>query len=124
MAASLPGGASDGITITDGMSSSRAASAIACAWLPDENAITPARRCSGVELRQRVVGAAKLERTHALQVLALEEQLRTRALVGQARGHHRRLVRHASQAVGRGANVLQRDRQRHALSIAWRNDTP
>ena len=46
--ASLARGASCGITITEGMPSSRADSAMACAWLPDEKAITPARRCSGV----------------------------------------------------------------------------
>src|SRR5690606_29617276 len=38
---------SDGMTIVARTPSSRAASAIACAWLPDENAITPARRCAG-----------------------------------------------------------------------------
>jgi hypothetical protein len=45
----LGAGASCGITITDGMPSSRADSAIACAWLPELKAITPARRCSGVK---------------------------------------------------------------------------
>ena len=35
------------MTMTDGMPSSRADSATACAWLPDEKAIAPAR-CSGV----------------------------------------------------------------------------
>ena len=37
-------GASCGMTITAGMPSSVAASEIACAWLPDEKATTPARR--------------------------------------------------------------------------------
>ena len=67
---------------------------------PEENAITPAAPLRGIELRQRVVGTAELERAHTLQVFALEEQLRAAAFVGQARGHHRRLVRHAGQAVG------------------------
>ena len=47
VAASLAAGESAGMTITDGMPSSRADSAMACAWLPEENAITPARRCNG-----------------------------------------------------------------------------
>ena len=49
VAASLGAGASLGMTITDGMPSSRADSATACAWLPELKAITPARRCSGVK---------------------------------------------------------------------------
>ena len=40
-------GASDGMTITDGMFSSFAAWATPCAWLPDENATTPPARFSG-----------------------------------------------------------------------------
>jgi hypothetical protein len=34
-------GASDGITMTAGISHSRAASATPCAWLPEEQATTP-----------------------------------------------------------------------------------
>ena len=38
------------MTMVAGMPSSRAASAVPWAWLPDENATTPARRCSGLNL--------------------------------------------------------------------------
>ncbi|MBB4937726.1 hypothetical protein FHR32_002031 [Streptosporangium album] len=48
VAASLAAGASAGITSVAGISKIRAASATACAWLPEENAITPARRCPGL----------------------------------------------------------------------------
>jgi len=34
------------MTITAGIDSRRADSAMACAWLPDENAITPPLRCA------------------------------------------------------------------------------
>ena len=48
MAASLAAGASWGMTITLGMPRMRAASAVAWAWLPEENAITPRSRCAGL----------------------------------------------------------------------------
>ena len=35
------------MTMVAGMPSSRADRAIACAWLPEENATTPALRCAG-----------------------------------------------------------------------------
>jgi hypothetical protein len=54
--------------------------------LPEENATTPARRC-------------ELERAHALEVLALEEQLGAEFVVGRARGQHRRAVGLAFQAM-------------------------
>jgi hypothetical protein len=38
-----------------------------------------------VEMRNRVVGAAKLERAHALKVFALEEYRRARAFIERAR---------------------------------------
>ena len=53
----------------------RPASAMAWAWLPDENATTPRPRCCVVQGRDGVVGAAELERAGPLQVLAFEEQL-------------------------------------------------
>ena len=48
MAATLSAGASFGITIVARAWSSRAASATACAWFPDEKATTPRVRSSGV----------------------------------------------------------------------------
>jgi hypothetical protein len=44
VAASLPGGASSGIRITARAPSSRAASASACPWLPEETVATPRAR--------------------------------------------------------------------------------
>ena len=61
----------------------------------------------GVELRQRVEGPAELEGAHALQVLALEEELRAGGLVGRAGGQHRRAVRVALQARGGGTHVVE-----------------
>ena len=103
-------GASDGMTMTRGMSSTWPASAIACAWLPDEKVTTPRRRCVGREARQRVVGAAELEGAGALQVLALEEQLRAGARVDRARGGDRRAVRDAGN-LSRGALDVGEGRQ-------------
>ena len=45
-----------------------------------------------VEARQRIEGAAELEGAHALEVLALEEDLGAELVVGCARGQHRRAV--------------------------------
>ena len=53
-----------------------------------------------VELRDRVVRPAKLEGAHALEVLALEEELRPGRVVRGARGRDRGPVRHAAQALG------------------------
>jgi hypothetical protein len=63
------------------MPSILADSAIACAWLPEENATTPALRC------------AASNRDRALKALALEEDPRAEFLVEDARGDHRRPVR-------------------------------
>ncbi len=68
------------------MSRSCPASAMACAWLPDEKVTTPRRRSSAAEPRQRVVRAAELEGACALEVLALEEHLGAGASVDGARG--------------------------------------
>ena len=67
-------GAVVGMTTTAGALSSRAASATACPWFPDENVITPRRRCSVGQLRNHVVSAANLEGSPGLRVLALQEE--------------------------------------------------
>ena len=46
----------------------------------------------GGKPRQRVEGAAELERSHALQVFAFEEDFRAEFFVEGTRGHHRRAV--------------------------------
>ena len=48
-----------------------------------------------------VVGAAELERAHALQVLGLEEDLRAEQGVERGRGQHRRAVRERGDALVR-----------------------
>jgi len=60
-----------------------------------------------IETRQRVECAAELERTHALQVLALEEHLRAERVVDRARRHHGRAVRVAGDSRRRGGNVVE-----------------
>ena len=51
---------------------------------------------AGVELRDPVIGAAELERAHALQVFTLQKDARSRARVERARGDDRRAMRHAA----------------------------
>ncbi len=58
------------------------------------------------ELRERVVGAAELERAHALQVLALEEQRCAGPRVRRARGQDRRAVGDARQPLRGGGDVV------------------
>ncbi len=60
----------------------------------------------GVQLHQGVVGAAELEGPHALEVLALEEELGAQGLVGGARAQHGGAVGDARQAPGRGGDVV------------------
>ena len=57
------------------------------------------------ELGEAVVGAAELERARALEVLALEEDVRARLAVGGGGGNDRRAVGHAAQALGGGLHV-------------------
>src|SRR5437764_3997443 len=61
------------------------------------------------ELRQRVVRPAELERAHALQVLALEEELGAEELVGARGREHRRPARSALDALVRRGYVFVRD---------------
>ena len=84
----------------------RAASATACAWLPDEYATTPARALLGREPGQGVERAAELERADALQVLALEQHLGPELGVDARRAQHRRAVGVARDPGGRGPDVL------------------
>ena len=99
-----------------GMPSKRAASAIACAWLPDENATTPARRCARVEARQRIEGAAELEGAHALEVLALEEHARRRARASAVRERqHRRAVGVAFEAARGGGDIVVGRQGKHGV---------
>ena len=57
------------------------------------------------ELGQGIEGPAELECAGALQVFALEEQLRTQPFVGRGGAQHRGVVRHAVQAMGRVGHV-------------------
>ena len=68
------------MTIVAGMPRSLAARATPWAWLPEEKATTPRRRCVLIELQQRVHRAADLERAGALEVFALEPHLDADAL--------------------------------------------
>jgi hypothetical protein len=69
------------------------------------------RALIGVELRDRVVCAAELERADALLVLALEVQRRAALRIGGARRVDRRAVRNAGQARVRGGDVVVGDRK-------------
>ena len=69
--------------------SSLPASAIAWAWLPDEDA---GAALVGREIRDRVESTAELEGTHALKVLALEVKAGARGAIGGGGRHHRRAV--------------------------------
>ena len=66
------------------------------------------RRLGLGERRDRVVGAAELERADALQALGLERDPRVEALVERARAHDRRAVRDAGQPRGGAPDVLDR----------------
>jgi hypothetical protein len=66
----------------------------------------PAGPLRFAQARDRVVGAAELERPHALEVLALEEQPAAQPLVERARAYDGRAVRHALEARRRGFDVL------------------
>src|ERR1041384_8834331 len=57
------------------------------------------------ELRQRVVGAAELERAHALQVLAFEEQFGAEQRVGGGGGEDGRAPRGAFDTLVRSRDV-------------------
>ena len=70
-----------------------------------EKATTPRARWSGGQPRQRVVGAAELEGAGALQVFALEEDVRAGARVQRARGDDRRAVRDAGDLPGGAFDV-------------------
>ena len=83
--ASLIAGASRGTTTWAGMPRTRAASAIAVPWLPDDCVTTPRAALASSSATHRVAGAAELERAAALQVLALEVQLRADHGVERAR---------------------------------------
>jgi hypothetical protein len=117
-------GASVGMTIVEGMPSSFAAYAIACAWLPElqhygetADTVTVApfapegdhavRALLGRELAQRVDGATKLEGSTALQVLCLEEDCRARQRIGLQRRQHRRFVRILGHALRCRLHVVE-----------------
>jgi hypothetical protein len=72
--------------------------------LPDENAITPARRCSGVNCASALV-------------LALEEERAAAEGVGRSRSHHRRAVRDAREPLGRSGDVVEGDGEGHVRSL-------
>jgi hypothetical protein len=78
-----PAGAFVGITTVAGTPNSRAASATACAWLPDDGATTPRARTRARAGEERV-GAAQLERAAALQHLGLEPHVARPRAAGSA----------------------------------------
>src|SRR6185503_20749306 len=80
------------------------------------------------ELRDRVVGAAELERAHALEVLALEEEARARHRVRGGRGQDRRPAGRAGDALVRGGDVGEGDREVvHTVNrrtASWSSSSP
>lgn len=60
----------------------------------------------GGKPRQRVEGAAELERSHALQVFAFEEDFRAEFFVEGTRGHHRRAVGMPGDPRGGGDHIV------------------
>src|SRR2546428_210112 len=72
-----------------------------------------ALRVGGRQTRERVIGSAKLERATALEVLALEEEMRAGAVVDQARGGHRRAMRDAGDLRRRALDVSGRGPRCH-----------
>jgi hemerythrin superfamily protein len=77
-------------------------------------------RCAlrGRELRQRVEGAAELERAHSLQVLALEIHLRVQQAIGGGGAQNRRAVRLALKAAGGGSDVVVSGELEHGATLA------
>jgi len=72
------------------------------------------------EAAERVVGAAELEGAHALQVLALEEELRAQLGIGRAGAQHRRAVRHPLQPTGGIGDVVEGGRgERVHGGVLW-----
>jgi len=67
----------------------------------------PRALLGGRELRQGVVATAKLESAHALEVFALEKNLRPQLLVQACRAQHGGAVRVAVQALRGSAHVLE-----------------
>jgi hypothetical protein len=61
----------------------------------------------GVELRQRIEGAAELERAHALEVFALEKDARPELAVDGARAQDRRAVGMPLDARGGSRDVIE-----------------
>ena len=80
-----------------------------------------------IKAREGVEGAAELEGAHALQVLALEEHLGAEFGVHRARGHYRRAVGVASEALAARedaashatARKLARELASHHDTSAW-----
>ena len=103
-------GASSGMKIVAAIPASRAAHATACPWLPALAATTPAARSFGRERRDRVVGAADLERARALEVLGLEEHRATGEPRERLRRVERRLARDPREPLARRLDVGDRRR--------------
>ena len=69
----------------------------------------PARPLLVAQPADRVVRAAKLECAHALQVLALEKQLRPADVIEQPRRGDRGAVGDAGDALGSGQDIIECD---------------
>ena len=70
------------------------------------------RALLGRETGERVVGAAELEGARPLEVLAFEEDVRTRALVDRGGGVDGRSMRDPAEALRRRGDVLMGDGRR------------
>ena len=68
----------------------------------------PTAPLGGGEARQRIEGAAKLEGAGALEVFALEEQVRVGPGIERPRGDDRRAMRDAEDLPGGVLNILER----------------
>ena len=73
---------------------------------------------------QKIIGAAKLEGAHALQVLAFYEDLRAATRIQRRGTKHRGPVRHSGKALRRRANVRKRNASRQTYSCAmWKRQS-
>ena len=106
MAATLAAGASCGITIVAGTARMRAASATACAWLPDEYATTPARRCSGVNRDRALSAPRNLNAPTRCRFSHLNSTWAPTSASTRDERQHRRAVGVARDPGGRGPDVL------------------
>ena len=88
------------------MPSSRADSAIACAWLPDENATTPALRWRASNCDSALKAPRNLNAPMRWKFSHLKKTCAPSCRVGGARAQHRRAVGVAGDARRGGGDVV------------------